>query len=255
MKTTWMGMVFATVTTGAATGAVAQTSSEPQIMVSAVGSAKTPPDRVAVGYNVRGEGATSDEATTKLRDTAKAIRAGAEGMLRGAMELHSSEFSVTPVRSRECGNGAYGAPQLSTGPCAIQGYVATLPVEIETPRVAEAGTLVGLIGRLGGLQATVRRFWVSDDSAARQQAMRNALNNAREEARLIAEGSGHKLGALLRVQDSNYRDMTPETRVSYRVAPPPAPAAPPPPPPIEVGLSPAPISTTVSLMAAYAIDQ
>ncbi len=239
-----------------ATNALAQTPPVPprQILVSALGTARTPPDRVTVGYMVRGEGATSDEATAKLRDQAQTIRAGVQGLLRGAVEFRASQFDIAPVRSRECNANSYGPPQLSTGPCAILGYVAAMPVSVVTPRVADAGTLVGLIGRLGGLQASIARYWLNNDDAARQQAMRAALVNAKAQATLIAEGSGSRLGPLIRVQDSNYREavveMVPaEDATNYRVAPP-APRA-----PIRVDMAPQPIETNVRLMAAYAIDQ
>lgn len=242
-----------------ATSALAQTPAVPsrQILVSAMGTARTPPDRVTVGYTVRGEGATSDEATTKLRDQVQAIRTGVQGLLRGAAEFQASQFEIAPVRSRECTANSYDPPQLSTGPCAILGYVATMPVSVMTPRVADAGTLVGLIGRLGGLQASIARYWLSDEAPARQQAMRAALANAKAQATLIAEGSGSKLGPLTRVQDSDYREVTlemasPDSGTGYPPPPPPPPA---PRAPIRVDMAPQPIETNVRLMAAYAIDQ
>ncbi|WP_312489845.1 SIMPL domain-containing protein [Sphingomonas sp.] len=236
-----------------ATGALAQTVPPPQIQVTATGIAKTSPDRVTVAYQVRGEGTTSDEATAKARDSAKAIRTGAEGLLRGDMELHASDFDIAPVRSRECNRDGYGQAQLSTGPCAILGYVATMPVSIDTPRIDDAGTLAGLIGRLGGLQVGVRGYWLSDDRPARQQAMRTALASAKAQAQLIAEGSGARLGRLLRVDDGTNRDMAiVVTGARARVMPPPPPPAA---PPIQIDLSPAPIRTNVNVTVVYAIDQ
>ena len=251
MKRRMIGILLAL----SASGAIAQTTTPPQIQVSATGTAKTPPDRVTVAYRVRGEGATSVEATAKLRDSAKAIRNGAEGLLRGAMELHASDFDIAPVRSRECTQNSYGQAQLSTGPCAILGYVATMPVSIDTPRIGDAGTLVGLIGRLGGLDAGLQRYWLSDDTVARQQAMRVALASAKAQAQLIAEGSGAKLGPLIRVQDGSFRDTTITVTAARAPQAPPPPPPPPAPEPIRIDLSPAPIQTNVNVMVAYAIDQ
>ncbi|WP_267434190.1 SIMPL domain-containing protein [Sphingomonas sp. GM_Shp_1] len=254
MKAWTLGMCVALTTTAA----VAQTSSPSQILVSATGTAQAPPDRATISYTVRGEGATSDEATTRLRDQAKTIRAGAEQVVRGAMELQTSDFAIQPVRSRECNSG-YGQVQLSTGACAIQGYVATMPVRISTPRVADAGTLVGVIGRLGGLQVQLQDYGLSNSEPVRQKAMRTALAGARAQAQLIAEGSGQKLGRLLRVQDSNYREVVIEmpegAPAGASSAPPPPPPPPPPSAPVRVDLSPAPVDFKVTLMVAYAIDQ
>ncbi|MDZ7280904.1 SIMPL domain-containing protein [Sphingomonas sanguinis] len=251
MKAATIGMVMIL----SASGAIAQTVEPPQIQVSGTGTAKAPPDRATVGYRVRGEGATSDEATTRLRDNAKAIRTGAEGLLRGEMELHTADFDIKPVRSRECTQNDYGQVQLSTGPCAILGYVATMPVSIDTPRIKDAGTLVGLIGRLGGIDVGLQRFWLKDETPVRQQAMLAALASAKAQARLIAEGSGARLGALLRVQDGSFADRSITVTAARADQAPPPPPPPPAPEPIRVDLSSTPISINVNVMVAYAINQ
>src|ERR1700712_2787820 len=97
----------------------AQTSPPlPQILVSATGTAKTPPDMATIGFTLRGEGATSDEAVTKLRDDAKTMAAGVASLLGKAEAYHSSNFSIAQVRSKDCDASNYGQQRLSTGPCA-----------------------------------------------------------------------------------------------------------------------------------------
>ncbi len=238
-----------------ATAAAAQTdpTPSPQILVSATGMVRTAPDMVTLGFTVRGEGATSDEATAKVRDIGGTIRSGTASLVGNPQGYRASTFAITAVRARECDANNWGQQRLSTGACAIVGYVATLPVTIETARIADAGTLVGLIGRLGGMDVGIRRFWLRDDAAAQKAATQAALASAERQAKLIAEGSGGRLGNLIRVQDADYREPSPEKAedvVLTRVA---APAPPPPPPPVAISLAPEPIVTTVRLMAAYAI--
>jgi len=239
--------------------AEAQTPSSSQILVSASGTAKTPPDMATVGFTLRGEGVTSDEASSKLRDNAKAMRTGVAGLLQKAGEYNSSALSIIQVRSKDCDANSYGPQRLSTGSCAIIGYIALMPVTIQTSRVADAGTLVGLIGRLGGLDANLRGFWLRDDTIARRRAMQAALASAQTQARSIAEGAGSKLGPLLRVQDANYREVTLEMPATAQSAAESVPLPPPPPPapeaPVRLDLAPEPIQTTVRLMAAYGIDR
>lgn len=232
----------------------------PQILVSASGTAKTLPDMVTVGFTLRGEGATSDEAAAKLRDGAKAVRAGVTGLLHDAAEYHAASLSIAEVRPKECDANSYGQQRLSTGPCAIIGYIATLPVTIDTPRVRDGGTLVTLVGRLGGLNAGLRSFWLKDDTDARKRATQAALANAQTQARLIAEGSGGKLGRLSRVQEAGYRDVRlemPTLKQAFGAmdVSPEAVAPPPPPALVRIDLAPEPIETTVRLMAAYDIDR
>jgi uncharacterized protein YggE len=243
----------------AASPVAAQTPTPSQILVSASGTAKNAPDMATVSFTLRGEGATSDEAAEKLRDSADAVKRGVRSLLRGEPDFQASRLAIGQVRPKECDANNYGQQRLSTGPCAIIGYIATLPVAIDTPRIQDAGTLVTLIGRLGGLDATLQRYWLKDEAAARRAATQAALINARAQATLIAEGSGNKLGALLRIQDSEYREINlgiPERTPMLSVnAPPPPPPPPAPPPPIRIDLAPEPIQTTVRLMAAYGIDR
>ncbi|WP_343528883.1 SIMPL domain-containing protein [Sphingomonas sp.] len=253
MKTVIFGVLVGTATI---TSAQTPPPAISQILVSANGVVKTPPDRATIGFTVRGEGVTSDEATAQVRDRAKAIQAGVMGMVKGAADWRASRFGIVPIRSKECDANNYGQERLSTGPCAILGYVATMPVTVDTSRVGDAGTLVGLVGRLGGLNASVNGFWLSDDAPARQQAMRAALANAQAQARLIAESSGGRLGPLLRVQDSDYREVD----IAETLAPPTAGTAPPPPPPpppapVAIDIKPQPIETSVRLMVAYGIER
>jgi len=249
--------VLALVILAAAPGSVAmaQAQQAPQILVSASGTAKTAPDMATINFTLRGEGTTSDEAATKLKDQAAAMSAAINGLLPKAADFRSSNFSLAQVRSKECDASPYGQQRLSTGACAIIGYIATLPVSVDTSRPKDAGTLVSLIGRMGGLDASLQRFWLRDDAAARDQAMQAALANAQGKAKLIAEGSGTRLGPILRVQDSDYREIAMEPEIvqaaGSRASAPPPPA--PPPPPVQVELAPRPIETTVRLMVAYSI--
>lgn len=245
----------------AAAPTLAQTPPPPpsQILVSASGTARTPPDMVTVGFTLRGEGTTSDEAAAKLRDAAKAMTAGVNGLLHDAGDYRTANLGITQVRSRDCDANNYGQQRLSTGPCAIIGYIALLPVSIDTPRVKDAGTLISVIGRLGGQDAAVQRFWLRDETAARTRATQAALTDAHDQAALIAAGAGGKLGPLMRVQDADYREISLDMAAAPRsVDPLGAPPPPPPPPPqapVRIDLAPDTIRTTVRLMAAYGIDR
>lgn len=173
----------------------------PEILVSVSGAARTPPDRATITYGVRGEGTTSDEATRALADRIKAIRGGTTTLAGAQAERRSAQVAVREVRPRTCDRTDYGQERLSSGDCAIIGYVASANEQIDTASVKDAGTLVGLIGRLGGSDVQLQRFWLANDTAARQEATRAALAKARTQAELIASGSGARLGALQRVQD------------------------------------------------------
>jgi uncharacterized protein YggE len=230
--------------------ALAQAPSPPAIVITATGEAQAPPDRVIVSFSLRGEGATSDQAVRQLSETERAVRAGAQGLLGGEGVWRAANLSVSEVRAKTCDANNYGRPRLSSGDCAVLGYVALMPTNLETSRIKDAGTLAGLIARLGGADARVTGFSLHDTASLRGQAITAALTTAREEARQIAEASGGRLGPLLRVEDAQ------SGRAPFAAAAPVVARevfSPPSPPPIPVEVSPTPIEVSVRLTVTYGI--
>lgn len=235
----------------------ASAQQSPSILISATGTVESAPDKAFISYDLRGEGSTSDEALEQLNAREAAIRAATTRFLGAPAKVETGAMHIQPVRGQKCNMGGYNSTRLTEGDCAILGYAAEIAVKLETSKVTEVGTLAGLIGRHEGLNPKVSRFALSDTSEAQREAMRRALADAREQAELIAKSSGMKLGPVLRIQDSNYREITVKMAAPARgssastIAAPPPP--PPPPPPVGVSLSPAPIETSVRIMVAYSI--
>jgi uncharacterized protein len=121
-----------------------------RIDVTGYGEVKYMPDVATITYTMRGEGPTSDEALRAMTAAAARIDAAVQG-IDAAAEPKTSEVKIAAVRSTDCKEKEYGPPQLSTGPCAIAGYVATQSVTLRIPAVKDAGTLVGSVGRAGAL--------------------------------------------------------------------------------------------------------
>jgi uncharacterized protein len=243
-------IAFALSLAGAAAAQETTSPADPVILVSGSGTIKTPPDMATIAYTVRGEGATSDEAVKALTNANKTIEGGLATVLGGMLELHTSRLTISQVRPRTCDDNGYGARRLSTGDCAVIGYIALLPVTVDSPRVKDVGTATGLAGRLGGTEVRIQEFWLRDRATARRQALQAALANAHDQAQLIAESSGSKLGRLIRVSDGDY-DRREFIATDIHVEAPPAP--PPPPAPIRVDLKPELIETTARLTVSYAI--
>lgn len=235
--------------------ASAQEAQQPQILVSASGTTKTPPDMVTIAYTVRGEGTTSDAAVKDLRDKAKAIERGARSVTGAKSEFFTSGMSVMQVRPKECESNGYPRETLSQGPCAVVGYIATIPVKVDTANVDAGGTLVGLVSRLGGVRANISRFWLRDDSSARAQAMQSAIADARKQGELIAKGTGVRLGNVIKVQDSDYRNIEVLARTGNQLQYDPAPPAVSTPEPVQVDLTPAPIETRARIVVSFALLQ
>jgi uncharacterized protein YggE len=166
---------------------------------------------------------------------------------------NTSEVKIDAVRSSDCKEREYGPQQLSTGACAISGYVATQSVTVRTPAVKESGTMVGLVGRAGGLNAHIESFSVRDSRPQQQQAIVAALADAASKAAAIAAASHVQLGPILNItserrNDNNLPVIVSGTRI-------PSVSAPPAPPPVPVSVAPEPLTTNSYVTVIYAIRQ
>jgi len=212
----------------------------------------TPPDLAVVSWTVHGEGPTSDAALTQLNATRRAVDGGIRALTNA--QAKGGEVQIRAVRSRDCQANSYGPPQLDTGACAVVGYVADLSLELRTDQVAKAGTITGLIGRLGARDPRVSAFLLADPRAAQRHAMAAALADARTRAEAIAQGAQVRLGPILYASDSSRGDTPDEIVVTgAMLAPPAPPPPPPPPPPIDVAVAPRPIETQATARVTYRI--
>lgn len=221
----------------------------PRIIVSGTGQVSTPPDRVAIQFSVHGEGATSDEAVSAMVAKRKAIDGGIATF--GKADAKASNISIAEVRGRDCNRGNYQS-KLSTGECAIIGYTADIQMELRTDAVKDSGTIIGLIGRLGGTNPHIERFYLSNDGPAQSRALAQALAEARTQAEAIAAGAHVPLGRILSISNGSYQ-VQPFADIVVSGSRIEAPAPPPPPPPVVVSLTPKAIETQERVQVVFAI--
>ena len=141
-------------------------------------------------------------------------------------------------------------PVLGTGPCAISGYVATSSATIRMASFKEAGTAVGLAGRLGAAKAEIDDFSLKSQTEARRQATAAAFADARARATTIAQASGAKLGATVTVRDEEAGAAGNDIVVTSaqnlgRLSP----------APIRIDVAPAPVKTTARLIVTFALEK
>lgn len=168
-----------------------------RIVVAGLGEVKSAPNIARFSYEIRGEGKTSDDALRALVATAARVH-GALLSIDPKVEPKSDSLSVVGVRGAGCNTEDFDeTPRLSTGACAIVGYVASQNYTATTERFADAGTMVGLAGRNGATEPRIRAFDIADRRSAKSQAIAAALANARSKAEAVALGSGVALGPMI----------------------------------------------------------
>ena len=246
-------LAFAVLASGQGTSSlgqsVIQVPERPKIIVEGHGEVKTPPDVAIIRYTIRGEGTTSDHAVRAMTEAGTRIDSSIRSIDASA-QPETGSVRVTPVKSDACKEDEDNSPQLSTGPCAVLGYVATQSVTIRTALVKDSGTMVGLVGRGGALDAHIDRFDLRDPRPAQQQATTAALVDAASKAATIAAASRIVIGRILSISTGE-REGGQAIIVTGTVRPARAFA----PPPVPVTLTPEPITTSADVTVTYAIAQ
>ena len=179
--------------------AAAGAADVPKIVVQGFGSVEAPPDLVTIYYSVRGEGLTSDDAVRAL--VAKsALISGRLQRIDRLVAPETSDLTVTGVRGNDCTQGSdedNEKVRLSTGTCAIMGYVAVQDFTFKSKQVKDAGTLVGIAGQAGATKPSISGFTISDERPLRQKAVAAAFANARTKAQSVADAGGVQLGPII----------------------------------------------------------
>jgi len=261
---------------------LAQTGRETKpatIIVSATGSVETAPDKATLSISIRGEGKTADTASAALAARQKAVISGLRsldpriGTRTGAIsireayagncdnddrfsmvsdDLESVADTLDSVADEMAADHALDSLPARAGKkdCTVVGRVAQIETSVIMSSVKDAGTAVGLAGRLGASRARIDDFGLSDDSGASNRAIAKAVENARAKAQAIATASGAKLGQIVSVDDGSERGMSGGLTVFAMKAP--AEFAP---APIVIDVSPKPVETSARLTVTFAIER
>ena len=245
-----MLLALSAVVLAAAQTSAASDSQISRIVVQGFGSVKNSPNVAEISYDVRGDGSTSDQAVAALVAKSAAIEKSLLS-IDPALQIHSDSVRIQAVRPKDCDESDYGDDlvRLSTGECAIKGYVAVQDFDFRTSRVADAGTLVGLAGRGGAYNPKIGSFGLADRKEAKRRAIASAMADAQAKADDIANGTGARLGKIITVTLDNARDQSEEIVVTGSLARVRAAEK----EPIPVSVNPTPVDTSAQVTVSYAI--
>jgi uncharacterized protein YggE len=233
--------------------AAANPQDSAHVRVLGIGTVKTPPDLATVTFAVRGEGDSADAAARALITRKAAIDNGIAQIGEVKTQEISGKLDIDAARSKECDGGSddfNDKTRLSTGACAIKGYVASMPITLKLSVPGKAGTMVAQVSRLGAINASINGFDLSDRTVSKQRAVAAAMADGRAQAAAIAAASGQHLGRLLTVEDELTRDTQGSDEIvvlANRAPPPPAVMA----PPLIIAIAPEPIETVTRLVLTF----
>ncbi len=163
------------------------------ISLSATGTVQREPDQAVI-----------DLAVENLAPTAqRAAQQNAQVMDRVVRALRAAGIPGDHIRTQSYNlNPEYQYTQPGPGRPGEQklvGYRASNMVEATVDSIPRVGTTIDAAITAGANRAQGIRFQLKDPDAARRDALRLAVANARKDAEALAQASGQQLGELLQL--------------------------------------------------------
>lgn len=167
-------------------GRSATPSAGSAITVTGNGTVDATPDQASFGFGVTTNGATAAEALSRNASQAREIIAALKKAGIASSAIQTTQVSLWP--------------QTSSNGTVITGYQASNSVQV-TAALSKSGSLVDAAVRAGANNVDGPSLDTADKSALYNQALKQALGEAKQKAQAIANATGLTLGAALKVRE------------------------------------------------------
>jgi len=162
----------------------------PVVTVSGKGSVFVKPDRATVSLGAWHQAETAIAAQSRVNEIIDEATKAIRDLEIEDLMIQTSGLSLSPVydyqRDRE--------PR-------IIGYRASITLSVRIDEIDRTGTVIDAAMRTGANQLQGVTFSLKDDSGARRDALRRAVENARMKADTIADALGRPIVGLVEVQE------------------------------------------------------
>ncbi len=169
----------------------------PALMTSGESTVRRPADRAYVDVSVETRAKNPRDAQSQNAD----VMANVQKQLRGAGlpadAIRTLSFTV---------DGEY---DFTNGRRVLRGYVARNAIEVRVDDLARLGEFVDRATNAGATSIGDVRFDLKDRRAAEQQALTQAVQDARARAETIASAAGRAIQTIWRIADERIGAPTP----------------------------------------------
>jgi hypothetical protein len=183
-------------------GKYVEAQPHPQPSVAAQGEMKVSilPDLALITLGVQtGRQNTAEGATTLLDATMKSVLEAVGALGVESKDVQTSNFTLYP------------AYDFVEGEQVPRGFEASQNVTIKVRQTEKSGDVIAAATKAGANNVSGVQFLVEDMEAVKDQARREAIAKAKQQAELLAEELGMRLGKLM----SYGEDATPYVDTSY----------------------------------------
>lgn len=167
-------------------GRSATPSSGTVITVTGNGTVHATPDRASFDFGVTSQGATAAEALSRNSAEARSI---VDALKKAGID--SADIETTQVSLW---------PQTSSNGTEIVGYQASNSVQVAAG-LARSGAIVDAAVGAGANNVDGPNLDTADKSSLYNEALKQALGDAKGKAQAIAEGAGLTLGSVVKVSE------------------------------------------------------
>lgn len=182
----------------------------PQIMVSASGEVRVPPDRASIHIGVQSRAATAAEAAAQNSRRQRAVIDAIKARGIPAEQIGTMGFNVIPETRYD--REGQAAPRTTS-------YLVSNIVTVDVRRIDQVGPVIDAALAAGANQINSLSFGISDADSARRVALASAVTKARTDAEVMARAAGGMLGQLIELQAMEAYIPSPRLRaMEMRVA-------------------------------------
>jgi len=171
------------------------------IMVTGEGEAFAVPDVASFNFTITEASETVDSAQKMLDEkTAKAVAVLKEAGIE-EKDIKTISYNVYPKYEwQQIYCITYPCPQ---GDNKLVGYEVSQNILVKVRKVDTAGDLVNKVGAIGVANISGVEFTVDDRQALVAKAREEAINKAKEQAKLLAKQLGVRLGKIMYYNDNS----------------------------------------------------
>jgi len=209
LRNCWIRCVLLIMVPTASSPIAAQTSAGREIVVSGTGSASFMPDRATLVVEVRTQGATPQEASSRNTPVMTALLAALRQIGHRPERLSTRGYTVQPTYKYDAGTQT------------VTGYAAFNAVTVRLEDVRRVGETLDAALAAGATRVGSVRFESSEYERLRRQALERAVAYARLDAEALARAAGGMLGDLISI--STEPRATYEGGMAVAIAPAPVP--------------------------------
>ena len=169
--------------------AMAAQPDTPSISVSANATIEVAPDTAVISFDVNGKGRTAAEATSASAAKMDSVKHNLLGCNILGNDITTTSYTLYPdtdIKGK------------------ITGYTASNSVRIKLKDVSKLGPVIDKISATGVDTINNISFSVSNRELYRNKLLAQAVENARQQAAVVANAGGRTLGKLLSANISTY---------------------------------------------------